>query len=681
MAEPIKISDFSSGWIPSDDKHAGRKTGLLRMTGVTLDENGALVLANGTAKGSFAYPSNAHTLFSKFVCGSRKNYLALADGSVYRDSTAIIAAAAGSVTRAGFGVYGDFVLIFSGASRIKDGCDGAVSLAGLVAPQQDPLFNVLAEAFYEGTAIHGSLSNFLHNYNGYAGTFDIISATEYRVDIGNDSGVEKISYDVNAGSPDFPKDLSGSDEDTFSFQITSDNIEQINSINLSFGLDYNAPSNPPPSPVGTTSFFSNAFNYAWSKSQIAAATIGKTAILSCKRSDFVLQGGGIADWTAIQGFATGVAIPPNITGAFINYSNFKITGGGNINGTYEYVQVNVYNTANYTSLSSLGPISPATQISHAQVEYIPEDPTPYDQTANEVWIYRKGGNLPRFYRVARIKVDELAPFYDNLTEDEVIQLGVAYFPLLSVNSTDLPEDIIEVAGPINGRMLYFSSSKVYFSEVYSPENYNPRHTMQIAGDDAELLKFARKVDDNLVIIGTTRDLYTLTGSFRTFPDGSLDVSLRSLGVDKPPITQDVVVYKKGLIYFAAMGWVYMLTNGDYSSFTAPNTDILYEGRARYEYGGVPTPSIFSTARFACTLNREKFFCVVPEIVSLSDPGNESLWTKRMEIFDFTRKYWRVTNYAPDLLTVSDDGVIYGFFNSTKRLNQMDYPFSKLLNKV
>src|SRR6266704_6441188 len=132
MSEQIKISDFSAGWIPSDHALNGRKNGLLRMTGLTLNENGALTLANGTKKGLFIYPSNAHTLFSKFLCDSNKNYLALEDGSIYRDSTLV--ASGGSSSRAAFGVYGDFVLIFSGDLRYKDGCDGLVSLAGLTTP-------------------------------------------------------------------------------------------------------------------------------------------------------------------------------------------------------------------------------------------------------------------------------------------------------------------------------------------------------------------------------------------------------------------------------------------------------------------------------------------------------------------------------------------------------------------
>ena len=181
MSESIKIQDFSAGWIPSDSALGGRKNGLLRMTGVTLNENGALTLANGTKKGSFVYPANAHTLFCKFFCDSSKNYLALEDGSVYRDSTLI--ASGGSSLRAAFGVYGDFVLIFSGGLRYKDGCDGLISLIGLISPQMPLTINLLKSAFFTDADILGDLTRWTHNYPGYGGTFIANSVGSFTVDI------------------------------------------------------------------------------------------------------------------------------------------------------------------------------------------------------------------------------------------------------------------------------------------------------------------------------------------------------------------------------------------------------------------------------------------------------------------------------------------------------------------
>jgi len=110
MTEQVKFFDASAGWIASDDQINGRKNGLLRMDGITLDENGALIMSNGTRRHVTTYPAVAHTLFSKFVCGTKRRYLGLTSGAVYRDTTAIIAVAGASATRGAFGVFSDFVL-------------------------------------------------------------------------------------------------------------------------------------------------------------------------------------------------------------------------------------------------------------------------------------------------------------------------------------------------------------------------------------------------------------------------------------------------------------------------------------------------------------------------------------------------------------------------------------------
>lgn len=677
----IQIDDFSAGWCPSDDAHGGRKNALLRMTGVTLDENGALVLANGTKKGSVVYPSNAHTLFSKYVCDSLKHYLALADGSVYRDSTAIVAAAAGSLTRAAFGVYGDFVLIFSGDSRIKDGCDGISNIAGVGEPTEEVLVNSLISTSFSGSGVIGTVGgNFLHNFNGFGAGFTVVSATEYSVAILNLSGDYYLSYDVNAGTSDWPKDLSGSETDVFSFNITCNRLTSVQLINIAFLLDYDVSSTAAPAAATVNS--NNYYTANWTQQDILASAVGNTATLSITRAEFIKAGGSASGWEAIVGFSSGITVPLSVTDAVAYFSDFKFSGSDALNGTYEYVQVNVIKSNNYFAFSPIGPVASAVNIVNGTFEIIPQDPTLIDSQVTEVWIYRRGGDLPVFYRVGVVLYDELGPFYDILSDDDILALGITIVNTLSISADDLDVDIIEVVGPVNGRMLYFSISELFFSEINAPENYNPAITMEIAGDEAEKFLFARKVAENIVVVGTTRDNYILTGTFQTFPDGSIDVQFRALGVDKPAICRDAVVYKGGLIYFAAGGWVLMSVNGEYGYITAPNTDVLYDGKTRYEYGGVPTASIFSTIRYPLVVSKEKVYCVVPYITNYLLPSSEASWTgRRLEIYDFIKKYWYPIEYAPDLVSVSDDGAVFGFFNGTKRLDQLNYPFSKLLNKT
>src|SRR5206468_3855591 len=107
--QQLTFKDFGAGWCPSDDAINGRKNALLKMDGVTLDDNGSLILGQGTTKVQGPYAANAHTLFVKQMCGERRVYVGLEDGSVWRNSTNLVATGAGSTERAAFGVYGNFV--------------------------------------------------------------------------------------------------------------------------------------------------------------------------------------------------------------------------------------------------------------------------------------------------------------------------------------------------------------------------------------------------------------------------------------------------------------------------------------------------------------------------------------------------------------------------------------------
>lgn len=690
--ESVKVGDFSSGWIPSDSDQNGRKNGLLKMTGCTLDENGSLSLANGTKKGSFTYPAVAHTLFSKYLCGQLNNYAALVNGAVYRNSTQIIAPAEGSTTRAAFGTSGDAVIIFSGAKRIKDTCSGIISTFGTAAPTAAPLVNVLpALTRQEGVNIVGDLNNWIHNngqatdFYGAASIFTKVPPDQFTSDAGYNGGNgEKAMHaiDYNISSLDFPKDMSGDAVDTFEINFDSTTANNIFALGVYFLLD--------PGMTGTGGR-NNWFSTLWDANKIKANLVNNRIKYKAARSDFQRVGSNLSlNWSAVYGIQIDVVFKyhqvsqgsPVGPADQVTVSGFKYSGSVSVadtsvplKGSYEYAQVNVINGR---ALSQLSPISEQVIVDHNEVEVIPQDPTLIDINADEVWLYRRGGTLDSFYRVARIPYGLLGPFYDSRSDEDVLAEGEIFEDFLIVDSTQLTDTILEIVGPINNRFIYFSATRMHFSLPDTLDHYSPDQSMNISGTVGEVFLWAKKVAENVVIVATNRDLYTLSGSMETFPDGSLNVYFRPMGIDKPPICRDASVYKGSIVYYVHGGWVIISLGNDYGNLTEPSTDLLYKGKLRYEYGGVPTQTL-SEFRYTVAVSGNKMFCVVPIITDYADPENSALWSKRMECYDLGRKYWVPYNYFPDLITVGEDGKLYGFFNTLLRLDRIDYPFSKLIN--
>src|SRR5438046_2919555 len=149
MSGSITMRDFSAGWCPGDDRINGRPNGLLKMDNLELDKNGAIQLIGGTTVKWSGFPASAHSLYSCIINGTRHEYTALTDGSIYRDQT-VLDAAGGDTSLAGFGTAFNFTLICSGNKRYKD--DGTTKVALGVSKPTDAVNN-----FYTFTADLGTV--------------------------------------------------------------------------------------------------------------------------------------------------------------------------------------------------------------------------------------------------------------------------------------------------------------------------------------------------------------------------------------------------------------------------------------------------------------------------------------------------------------------------------------------
>jgi hypothetical protein len=345
------------------------------------------------------------------------------------------------------------------------------------------------------------------------------------------------------------------------------------------------------------------------------------------------------------------------------------TGTGVLNSTYDYAQVNVLVSGSYVAKSArsvLASISPALQ----QVQVTPQNPSVPSSTANETWIFRRGGNLDTWYRIARVTTP-FSAFNDNMSDDDALALGITLNDfLLSVNSTDTPDDIISCIGPIYGRLIYFTAKQVIYSDIYSPDSYDSR-TVSNIGDPAgaEVFKWAIKVSKSTFLVGTNKDIYIGNGTFIQLPDGFLDVTVLPLGIDNPPIGIDVALYGNSVVYMSKIGWVLATIAGETISICAPNTDRLYNGET-VDTIMPATIDASGATRYPICLTNKKIYCVVP--ISGSS---------RFEVLDITRKYWHsgYTGITPIMLFAGEDGFIYGFDSVDKFIKKYFVTSSKLLD--
>lgn len=669
--QQIKVNDFSAGWIPSDDKFSGRKNGLLRMEGVCLDENGALVMGQGTKKIDFQYPSPAHTLFSRLVCGERRIYAALEDGSVYRNEDIIVNPGSGSLARAAFGLFGDFVLISSGNSKIKDICDFGISELGLEPP--DDSLDVTPIVVELDSAPVGTLTNFLESIGSSGSTSS--TATELTLTTGTYTGLDAAEQAANV--VDFPKNLAGEDADVFEFEMKIDDVSKlvVRTPGASGGVQIR--------------FGNSAMNAAhvviMGAADLAAVlTSGLYHTFRIRRSEFQDAGLDTSNWTNIERVDITVYSDLTVAAAVFTFKNFKFysASGGQLDGKYTWVQVNVYRQGAFVSKSPAGPVSIEYDIVNGKAILTPQDPTLIAPTANEVWFYRRGGTLTDYYRVGTMLVSALGTFEDNMSDADALAIGERLDDASTIVSS-IDDAILEIVGPVHGRMLYFTAEELFFSDIGNPDTYNPARTQSTVNSEAEKFLWARKVSENVVLIGTSYDVYTLTGSWVTYPDGVIDVELRPLGLDVPPVCRDVAVYKSNVAYMSRIGWTLMALSNDYTSLVRSSLTLLHDNEEeRYEYGGVPKVVLNDGWRYPIALSKERLYCAVPTITDTTSEETKedsTTWERRLEIYDLFQKYWRPFNYCPSVMEVEEDGTILGFFEHDNRIQVVNYPHSKRLN--
>ena len=675
MPETLLHRDFSAGWCPSDSAVDGRPNCLLKMDNLELDRNGALSLIHGTRVLYSGFGAQAHTMFSRFIDGVRYDYSATQNGSVYRNSASIITG--GDNKNAAFGTAFNYTLICSGTQRKKD-TGTAVQNLGVKAPTAAP--TIAQSAPNAPTAIIGNMQANYVIVDGLG--LSVIGGNYIQVT----TNIDGLFVMQTTSPPATVKDttvLSGpggsglsTDED---FVILSGYIPNPYGVSLQFDILL-SPGNITGDQI--TDFYSYVVNDI--QRQATFDTITGAFTLRMQRSDFIRNGGSALDWSTVYGFRLTINLNResseivNIWGAEWSQVNFQFRGGTAAQfGTYQYAQVNVNNTGSYLAKSTLGPASNPVTLDGVSALVTFQDPTAVDSQVNEVWIYRRGGNLGQWYRTIVIKAPFTPnPVYDPFGDQDALDLNIKIDVNL-VSIADIPDKIYDIVGPIQGRWYYFSTNFMYPSDINDPDLVNASLAVRTCGSTSELFMWARPVSASVVLIGTSIDCYLLTGTFSTFPDGTIDIYYQSLGVKFPPVTYDATPFGGSIYYLASDGWRFVMptsfgtnySNQNNQSVVSPNTDRLYRGEVCHGYGPPSMPLSPGAVRFPVVVAKNKLWCFV-------------YGTGRGEVYDFVRQYWRpfIWNLGDaSACTVTQDNRVLAFYPDLK-VREVDYSGTKLIDE-
>jgi hypothetical protein len=536
----IAWDKFDAGWCPSDDDVNGRPNGLLKMENLELDINGALSLAGGCTDQGGGF-TTYHTLWSDDIGGARTDYAGGANGSIYRNNSAI--GSGGDSLIMATGVAFKYSLLCSGSIRLKDLGSGSPINLGVGVPTAAPALNSslgdpIGTAFttFMYVTSYTNVKNIIGFNSGTGQDFEISTAAA-DVAIFQSNAVTGAPVDWSSFNTTSPAG-NITDQDILQFQtipagITTGDASLITSIEIDILLT---------APGSSPNQVSDYYTQTWVNN---GTSIGAGLSLLLRRGDFTRIGTSGADWSTVYGIRITIQTSGAVTAYFYIPPSFFGGTTAPLEGTYQYMMIFVNNTGSYLAKSPMGPILNNVVTLQNWVYLNLQSPSGIDSQVNEAWLFRRGGNLSQWYRVKVLTSSYTTPFYDDMSDQDALNLDIPYNSnLISVQSLN---KIYSIVGPVEGRWFYFTADICYPSDLNDPDLVDPTLGIRIANTNGEVFLCAVKVSDGAIMYGTSHDIYLITGTLTTLPDGTIDVYNRSLGCKHPPISFDAS-YADGLAH-------------------------------------------------------------------------------------------------------------------------------------
>ncbi len=594
MTERLPRGDYSLGWYPDADPIKGPPTAVPRMDNLVLDEEGILSLRKGSSTLHTLTPAQVRSLYTTYLNGVKKRF-ATAGGVVYCNGSQLMTGLTEDNYDCPWGsMLGQVFFSGIGTNQRKkyDGSTvrnwgiakptGAVTAAALAADYK--VFATCDSSESPGFVATEGTVTFVTGQDGVAN-----HAVQLTASSSTARGCMTKTFAAETDYTAYVGGGNGTDDDLVDFYCYITDPASITSITLM--IDCNGNSVNPfqddyyayqfeagletdvrlsEQEFLDSDFDAEGFDRYRIREQLEARKTSVPVVtfrvdqpignagwnhFSVPRGKFVRIGNTSGkDWRTIKAIRL-VFTCTSATSAVLAFDQIQIMGGDNrpLTGTYRYRVVGVYNNGVYEAKSVVSDATASINLKAQGVQLTLSSAfiSSLDSQVNELWVYRMGGYLDRFYRVA---VKTGGPFSGQQTIDDTTSDRKAMLTN-TVLESDLvpPPSIIKgIAGPHFFRLFILTPTHLYISKRNNPDGYAYNHVAKIAGLDETCLWICQAQD--CLWIGTTRDIYRVAGDFAENPDGTLNMEVRGVGIGNPPLNEAIAQEGDLICYLAADGW-------------------------------------------------------------------------------------------------------------------------------
>lgn len=681
---------WGRGWLSDADPTNGPLDGLLRADNCVLDDLGALTQRQGSALVSTLAESDISSLYTAVLGGTRYR-LTAAGNSVYNGTSAI-----GAVTGTGdvsFGAMGGQVFWARGTTAAKFdgstvrtwgiGMTGGAPTVAAIAPDVKTFISFDAseaatceegedspDTGQDGTGNgamavipdedtgrvtvtrdYGSETNFALYNSGLAGCDDDLIQCYVYVTEPQSFKTLTLMFDVNGSAANLFA------EDYYSYRFQAGDELDLSAMSLADSKEAEGAERRRLTRIERerdTGKGRESPVSGWRDDRPDSATTGWNKI-AVRRGMFKRHGSTTGKgWDTVRAARIVVQMKGGGEDATVKFDQLEIQGGAQrpLTGVYAYRYVYVRNAEGYTAKSPVSDASADIRFETAAATVtVPADGS-RDGQVNEIWIFRFGGLLDAYYRVAvqtGVSGGGSYAVQDTLSDRDALIVNIR----LETDNATPPANIVGIEGPYYDRLWALTATTLWPSRVLDPDAFSAGQAITV-GDDAETAYWVRMALGGLYV-GTSRDIYRIDGTAAELPDETIDVRKTPLNIDHPPISAAVAQDGDLLIYLAADGWRAIAGSG---SQRVPGQPVaLWRGESRH---GVSAVNV--AGRFRATLSKGQFVAVTPEGADYTGSATlhraltgTGLWYRHT--YPVT---WQAIHREPDgtLLAGTSQGTVY-----------------------
>lgn len=682
-------SNWSRGWLPSADAQHCPKDGLLRMDNCILDEQGVVAKRLGYS-GIGTYGSDIHSLFTVNLNGTKTRFCGTA-ADVYANGASLGLTLTGTGDTS-FGSMAGQVFMTRGTSHYKYdgttlrpwGVEQADAPTVIANPADYKVFGNLAGAGCtaqtpDDPAWEDDGASSTSDSTGHDGESD--SCQEVVPDSTTGRGVITKTWTSNQDFTTYEGGDTATDDDLIEFWAYLAEPQLIETLTLTidvnggdFDQDYYWYTwrNGDPEEVKTT--WEEWISDEWDADPVLREQMQQRLVVR-ERTDVVYRSDRYApnqwirfqiprgkmervgnstgfNWTTVRAVKFSFIGNAGGSGAAVRFDDLQILGGSTkpLTGKYKYRAQYVRNSGGYVAHGEPSEPSEAVELKAQSTTVAITAPSNNSDThVNEIWLFRYGGVLDRWYRVATTTtVSGTIEIDDELSDRDAMRLNIT----TELDNKLPPDSIIGIAGQHYDRLYCLTSTTLYPSRKLDPDSYAAGQTIAVCGADETAYWVVKAL--NALYVGTSKDIYRIDGTGAENPDGTVDFIKTPLNIGNPPISETTAQEGNYLVYLAADGW--RAFTGVDSNPLRGDTDLLWKGYTRH---GI-SPVNLSTGRHRAAICKGVLTAITPECASTT--SSTVLWryvfaTSKWyrHVYDSIVGGWRSVLREPDGMLIAGVG--------------------------